>query len=110
MLDFLWIFSDWAANEKPEISNPILTVPIKLPSSENPTPETNRAKVIPYFVLTQKYKTFPAIPNMIPTIAGILPFLFIVQTGNLTVKDRLLNDSIQDPRSQGVIQLFVKPK
>ena len=72
--------SDWTANQKTEISNPILTVPIKLPSSEKPTPEMKRAKVIPYFVLTQKYKTFPAIPKIIPTTAGNLPLLFIVQT------------------------------
>ena len=72
--------SDWTANGKREIFNPILTVPIKLPSSEKPTPEMKRAKVIPYFVLTQKYKTFPAIPKIIPTTAGNLPFLFIVQT------------------------------
>ena len=72
--------SDWTANEKQKIVNPILTVPIKLPSSEKPTPEMKRAKVIPYFVLTQKYKTFPAIPKIIPTTAGNLPFLFIVQT------------------------------
>ena len=84
MLDFFQISiiraSDWTANEKQKIVNPILTVPIKLPSSEKPTPEMKRAKVIPYFVLTQKYKTFPAIPKIIPTTAGNLPFLFIVQT------------------------------
>ena len=55
--------------------NRFLTVPIKLPSREKPTPEINRARVIPYFVLTQKYKTLPAIPKIIPTTAGILPFL-----------------------------------
>ena len=59
--------------------NRFLTVPIKLPSREKPTPEINRARVIPYFVLTQKYKTLPAIPKIIPTTAGILPFLQIVQ-------------------------------
>ena len=69
-------------SDQPNIWNRFLTVPIKLPSRENPTPEINRANVIPYFVLTQKYKTFPAIPKIIPTTAGIFPLLLIVQTRN----------------------------